>query len=189
MKSARYYEDLNGKSDARWKGRKERHDFAFRIVFAIWNTCVPQHARGAGDISEGCCAFKSRRLCWMCGGASINSYWFRCQLRMPPPPPPRFPFLLSSSVMERQSYRQLRIILIAFESRRETPDWMRVWAPTGYKGHVGILARGITSYHVKRNSHINAVACITNFMHVSCSLILWLFNILAQLSSRQNIED
>lgn len=93
-KSARYYAvALNGKSDARWKGRKERHDFAFRVVFAVWNTCVSGCARGSGrgDVIEGCCAFESRRLCWMCGGASINSYWFRCRLRTPPP---RLPFLL-----------------------------------------------------------------------------------------------
>jgi len=45
-KSARYYaEVLNGKSDTRWKGHKERHDFAFRMVFAVWNTCVPRCAR------------------------------------------------------------------------------------------------------------------------------------------------
>lgn len=115
------------------KGRKERHDFAFRVVFAVWNTCVSRCARGAGDVIEGCCAFESRRLCWMCGGASINSYWFRCRLRTPPPPPPpppQPPFLLSSSVTERQPYRQPRIILIAFELHRETPDRMEVWAPT-----------------------------------------------------------
>jgi hypothetical protein len=55
----------------------------------------------------------------MCGGASINSYWFRCRLR--PPAHIRLPFLLSRFVTERQPHRQLRIILIALESRRETP--------------------------------------------------------------------
>lgn len=171
-KSARYYaEVLNGKSDARWKGRKERPDFAFRVVFAIWNTCVSRCARGgAGDVIEGRRAFESRRLCWMCGGASINSYWFRCRLRTPPP---RLPFLLSSSVTERQPYRQLRIILIAFESRPIEPGG---WCgrPRGTRDarvyrHEN-TAREITPCIAsKRNSHINTIARFGSFMF----LIIW----------------
>jgi len=57
-------------------------------------------APGERNARKVCCAFESCRLCWMCGGASINSYWFRCRLRTLPPPPPRLPFLLSSSVTE-----------------------------------------------------------------------------------------
>lgn len=40
--------------------------------------------KGMGYVIEGCRAFESRRLCWMCGGASINSYWFRCRLQRLP---------------------------------------------------------------------------------------------------------